>query len=74
MSVGSLMMTRIARPAQAVIHCEIVRQAARVIAMDRERLRCAACSYLIKMLAYNCNAHESAPERWRLSRRCHMKG
>ena len=24
---------------QAVIHCEIVRQAARVIAMDKERLR-----------------------------------
>ena len=24
---------------QAVIHCEIVRQAARVVAMDRERLR-----------------------------------
>lgn len=26
-------------PLQAVIHCEIVRQAARVVAMDRERLR-----------------------------------
>ena len=26
-------------PPQAVIHCEIVRQAARVVAMDRERLR-----------------------------------
>lgn len=25
---------------QAVIHCEIVRQSARVVAMDRERLRC----------------------------------
>jgi GTPase len=24
---------------QAVIHCEIIRQAARVVAMDRERLR-----------------------------------
>jgi GTPase len=26
-------------PSQAVIHCEIVRQAARVVAMDCERVR-----------------------------------
>lgn len=31
--------TTIAPKYQAVIHCEIVRQAARVVAMDRERLR-----------------------------------
>lgn len=31
-------------PPQAVIHCEIVRQSARVVAMDRERLRCAAAA------------------------------
>jgi hypothetical protein len=30
---------------QAVIHCEIIRQAARVVAMDRERLRWATPGY-----------------------------
>ena len=45
---------------QAVIHCEIVRQAARVVAMDRERLRrcveeggalgCRCCTLLNEFL------------------------
>lgn len=38
---------------QAVIHCEIVRQAARVVAMDRERLRSGDRKFLMPLAAFS---------------------
>ncbi len=38
-SGGQVNLSALVLTLQAVIHCEIVRQAARVIAMDKERLR-----------------------------------
>lgn len=32
---------------QAVIHCECVRQAAQVVAMDHERLRSGECMFIV---------------------------
>lgn len=40
---------------QAVIHCEIVRQSARVVAMDRERLRCVLPAILPLCHSFLCS-------------------